>query len=946
MKKPLEWAVRLLFCLTWLQASVVAQGQPVTDQLIRNGFQNPPTQARPKTYWWWLNGHVDTTQLKVEIRAMKEAGIGGVDIFDIGVPAYNNPGNLVKAGPAFMGPESMKAIEMVLREAKRLNMEVGLNLSSSWNAGGSWITPQHAGKSIYVSKQIVAGSSGQPIRLAFPAIPKTDAKGKPLLIEFGADGKPVFHQEIAVVALPVRESNGALDTTRILSLSRYFDPKTEQLNWKVPAGKWEIQRYVCSNSGEPLKLPSPKSMGPIIDHFDSSATRAHFQYFIDRLQPRVGDFRQSALKTLYLASYEATGFVWTPSLPAAFRKLNGYSIDKFLPILFDKTVLNPAQTARFRQDFNRTLSELMIQNHYRKGREIANQYGLLIASEAGGPGPPLHNVPVETLKALGALDVPRGEFWSRYHYYDTDSVDIMWLVKEVAAAAHIYKRRMVEEESFTSFHHWQEGPFDLKSIADRAFCEGMNRVVIHGFSHNPDAGIFPGIVYGAGTHVNTQQTWWSKVKPFNEYLARISHVLQNTDFVADVLYYYGDDVPNFVPPKNTRFRVGPGYDYEIINTDILLNDLSVKNGKLRLSNGATFSVLALGGTATLPPAILKKLNELARKGAVISGPRFSTETPLAHLRKRHIGPDFSYPKSVDSTLDYVHYRQQDTDYYLIRNNTNAWFSTNCSFRQTGKAPEFWNPVTGGITPISIYQQEQAETRLPLTLAPYGSCFIVFKKAKAAPRYSGFAAGQSVPPFEFTPTGIRFFQAGSFSLLEPNKGAEKAITSAITTQELTGPWPVFFPPNWGAPAATTFPRLISWTDSEIPGIRYFSGIGTYQKTFSFSSPVDSLRNERVYLDLGQISEIADVWLNGQHLGITWADPYRFDITKVIKPGENTLKVEVANAWSNRLTGDAITGETFTKTNVSIGYKATPWKQVPLIPSGLLGPVTIQTLKQTP
>ncbi|MFC5411129.1 glycosyl hydrolase [Larkinella bovis] len=932
---------RLFFGVFWLLAGHLRAQQP-SEQFIRDGFKNPPAQARPKIYWWWLNGHVDTLRLKDELRAMHEAGIGGFDIFDIGVPPANNPNGLVKAGPPFLSSESLKAIGIAIREATRRNMDVGLNLASSWNAGGSWITPQHAAKSIYFSKTTTDGATGKPLPLPFPTIAKTDAKGKPLLIEFGADGKPVFHQEIAVVALPAGRQSG-LDTAQIINVSAFFDPKTEQLNWQAPAGQWDIYRYVCSNSGEPLKLPSPQSAGPIIDHFDSTATRAHFRYFIDRLKPLFGDFSKTALKTLYLASYEATGFVWTPSLPAKFQQLNGYSIAKFLPALFDKTALSPEQAARFQQDFKRTLSELMIQNHYRKGREIANQYGLQLASEAGGPGPPLHNVPVETLKALGSLDVPRGEFWSRYHYYDADSVDIMWLVKEVAAAAHIYKRRMVEEESFTSFHHWQEGPFDLKPIADRAFCEGMNRVVIHGFSHNPDSTIFPGIVYGAGTHFNTKQTWWPKVKPFTDYLGRISHVLQNTAFVADVLQYYGDQVPNFVPSKNSRFTVGPGYDYEIINTEILLNDLSVRNGKLALSNGATFSILALPPNEKLPPAVVGKLKQLARQGAVISGPGFSAETPLALLKNRHIGPDFSHSDPVSTAFDFIHYQHLGTDFYLVRNTTNQWLSSRFSFRQVGKTPELWNPVTGETVPVSIFRQDKQALSLPLSLPPYGAYFVVFKKSASRARYTDVVAtNANLPRLEYTPTGFRLLESGTVALTNVTTSATR-LTNTVTVQALEGPWQLTFPKNWGAPASVTLPKLLSWTESETPGIRYFSGIGTYEKTFRFSTPVDAGRNDRVWLDLGRISEIADVWLNGQHLGIAWTEPYRFDITNWVKTGENTLKIEVANTWSNRLTGDALTGEKFTKTNISIGYRGTPWKQVPLIESGLLGPVTIQTIK---
>lgn len=923
-----------------LLLSYLASAQPDSYGLLRKGFTDPPRQARPKVYWWWLNGNADTVRLKQELRSMKQAGIGGVDIFEIGVPAANNPDNMVKAGPAFMSDASLDAITTAVREATRLDLEVGLNVASSWNAGGSWVRPEHAAKSVYVSKTRVDGGRPQTVRLPFPEISRLDEKGKPRVIAYGADGKPVWHREIAVVAIPPDTRNASLDTSRILVLTDRFDAQTELLTWTPPPGQWEVHRYVCANSGEQLKLPSANSKGPIIDHFDSTATRAHFTWFIQKLIPRLGDLSKTALKTLYLASYEATGFVWTPDLPAAFNEINGYPIEKFLPALFDKTLLPGSLTDRFQQGYNRTLSELMIRNHYRKAGEICHRYGLLIASEAGGPGPPLHNVPVETLKALGALDVPRGEFWSRYTYLAPDSVDIMWLVKEIAAAAHIYGRKMVEEESFTSFHHWQEGLADLKPIADRAFCEGMNRVVIHGFSHNPEGTGVPGIVYSAGTHFNDKQTWWPMVKPFTDYLARMSYVLQETQFVADVLYYYGDQVPNFVPPKNTRFTVGRGYDYEIINTDVLLHKLTVADGHLALPGGTRFRVLALRPDGQLPAAVLAKLHQLAKQGAVISGGPFRTETPVALLRKASVGPDVDVPVSSAPWFDYVHYRQQQTDIYLVRNSSPQWVTTQFSFRQSGKAPERWNPVDGSVVPVPVYDQQGGRTRLPLSLPPYGAYFIVFKPGKAGPHCTGILAkGAVLPEIDYTPAGIRFREPGTVTL--SGKGGT-TVKTTVRTLPVSGSWQVQFPAGRGAPEQVTLPELSSWADSKQEGVRYFSGIGRYQKRIHYAGRLPGPQ-ERVYLDLGKVAEVADVRINDHHAGISWSEPHRLDITEWIREGENTLIIDVANTWSNRLTGDAITGAHYTNTNTLIGYKGTPWKQVPLRPSGLLGPVTIQTIK---
>ena len=163
--------------------------------------------------------------------------------------------------------------------------------------------------------------------------------------------------------------------------------------------------------------------------------------------------------------------------------------------------------------------------------------------------------------------------------------------------------------------------------------------------------------------------------------------------------------------------------------------------------------------------------------------------------------------------------------------------------------------------------------------------------------------------------------------------------------LDGSWDVTFPSDWGAPDSITFPELISWSASSAEGIRYFSGIATYHKKFTFHSE-DAEQFDRIWLDLGDLSEVGEVWLNDQSLGITWAKPYTFDVTDLLNEGENTLKVEVANTWSNRLAGDARLGETYTSTNIATAFRGTTWEQAPLLESGLLGPVTLKFTNNIP
>lgn len=920
---------------------------------LREVFLDPPSEARPKIYWWCLNGNIDTLTAKEELKAMKEIGITGFDLFEIGANHEDN--SLIPAGPAFMGDESLQLIKFAVDQAGELGLTVGLNLSSSWNAGGSWVKPEHAGKSLYYAKTEIAGNATeQKVTLPFPEIsfPHLIGGTRESLISFRDDGKPEYYEEIAILAIPTRLEGEKIDTASIINISSFFDPKTEIVSWNAPAGDWEIHRYICANSGQQVVLPSPKSAGLTIDHFDADAVETHLMFFINRLQSVLGDISATALKNFYLASYEARGLVWTPTLPETFKAMNGYEIQKFLPAFFTPEIFNDETVETMQYDFKQSLSELMINNLYKKSQEICNQYGLKINSEAGGPGYPLYNGPADPLKAQGTIDIPRGEFWinhSRFYQDESDSIDVLRIVKETAAASHIYEKGIVEMEAFTSFMHWQEGPGDMKPFGDRAFGEGMNRVVFHGFSHNISHSGYPGFVYYAGTHFNTKRVWWSKAKPFVDYLSRVSALFQQADFKADVVWYYGDKVPNAARPKNTHFKVGDGYDYEVINTDVLLNKLTVKNGKLTLPNEAEFSLLVLEKEEFINPKVQVKLKELAEKGAVI----IQSDMPvLEELLKMGVQPDIDYIDKESGVLDYIHFGKEDTDFYFIRNTQqDQWISRNIGFRQQNKTPELWDPVSGEIIPLPIFKQEGSHITLPLSLPPFGAYIVVFRDTSTKPGFTHILGeGTSLPLFKYRAEGVHFFENGNFELVAADQTV--AVDNKISEYNLEGPWQVSFTKDWGAPEVAVFPELISWTESEVEGIRYYSGIGNYEKSFDFSADPEAA-GKKYWLDLGKAAKVADVWLNGQHLGISWTAPHRFDITDVVKQGENLIRIEIANTWSNRLTGDALTGEKFTNSNI----KATiipapsmetgdqtryPWAKVPLIESGLLGPVTIQAI----
>ncbi len=748
------------------------------------------------------------------------------------------------------------------------------------------------------------------------------------------------------------------DPEKIVDLTDRIDADG-RLRWNAPAGRWAIVRYVCTNTGERLKVPSPNSDGLATDHFSREATRTFLNYLIDRLRSKLGQLDDTALKQLYLASYEVRGAIWTPDMTGQFRRYRGYDITPYLPVLSGSVVRSDDVTRRFIYDYRKTLGDLLVDAYYRAAVDTARAAGLGIESEAGGPGPPIHQVPVDALKALGAIDEVRGEFWPQ-----RPDADRLWVVKETACAAHTYGKRRVHMEAFTSMYHWQDGPFDLKPSADRAFCEGMNHVVWHTGSHQPPESGLPGWVYGAGTHLNTNLVWWPKAKPFIDYLSRCSFLLQQGHFVADVCYYYGDQGYNFVPPKHVDPSLGYGHDYDVANAEVVLNRMSVRDGRITLPDGMRYELLVLPDREDvdidIDIAVLRKIERLVDAGATVVGPKPSrcnglTDYPardrqvkrladalwgdcdgkniVEHrhgngrivwgrplrevLLERGIGPDFRFVSEKEGTdLDFIHRRTAEADIYFVSNKNMRWESIDAYFRVSGKAPsakvpELWLPDSGKIVPRPAYEQTPNGARVPLQFPPAGSLFVVFRKSN----------------------GGRDGPRGQTARIE--------AVEAPAAIKLAGPWTVRFPDGWGAPDSVKLTALKSWTEHENPGIRYFSGTARYETEFEI--PREWLQKEsRLLLDLGRLWAVGEVWLNGKPLGIVWKPPYRLEVSKAARPGRNRLEIEVANTWSNRLVGDARSPqkERYCRTNITgSGTPRKPWRDVPLHESGLLGPVRL-------
>ncbi|MCB1126866.1 MAG: glycoside hydrolase, partial [Verrucomicrobiae bacterium] len=723
------------------------------------------------------------------------------------------------------------------------------------------------------------------------------------------------------------------------------------LRWEVPAGRWEILRLGCTlNDHCRVSTCSEGWDGYAIDPFDAGAFTRYWDAVVEPLIADAGPLAGTTLKYLHTDSWEVEVANWTPTLREEFRQRRGYDPLPWLPVITGRIIGSRDASNRFLHDLRRTMGDLAIDHHYRMFKERAHAHGLLIHPESGGP----HAVPIDAQQCLMFDDAPMSEFWAwswRHRIGDANR----FFVKQPASAAHVGGHRYVLAEGFTTIGpHWQETLWDnLKPAFDHAGCEGLNRLVWHAFVCSPEEMGIPGQQYFAGTHVNPNATWWPRGKPFFDYLNRCQWMLQQGRFVADVACYYGDHVPNFAQYKATDPAGAlPGQDYDVLSADAVIQRLRVENGRLVLPDGMSYRVLALPDREAISLPVLEKVNELVADGAVIVGRKpvraTSLQNPSAddhrvqQLARRlwggevaggkvyaeqparevladlGVSPDFTCApadaRSMGLTLDTIHRRLDETDIYFLANRTNRAARFDCSFRVAAKAPELWNAVTGERRFASAYESANGRTTLPLEFAPCGSWFVVFREpAEAHP-----------------PTA-------------PENRHEADLIA-----ELSGPWQVHFPRGMSADefseremlsSATrtvVFDSLESWTSRPEPGIKFYSGAASYMRGFDLPEADAPAGNRRILLDLGEVRELADVRVNGRECGIVWTPPFRVDITEAVKPGANTLLVDVINFWPNRLIGDSALPVEQRRTQTNI-RKFTPESE--LMRSGLFGPVRL-------
>lgn len=693
------------------------------------------------------------------------------------------------------------------------------------------------------------------------------------------------------------------------------------LNWTVPAGNWCVLRFGYSLTGRQNHPASPEATGLEVDKLDKDAVTRYINTYLDMYKDASGGMMGTkGLTHMILDSYEAGHMTWTKDFPEQFKKRRGYDIINWLPVLTGRVVKSGSESEKFLWDFRKTIGELIADNHYDAIGDALHQRGMKRYTESHEGG---RIYLADGMDVKRNADIPMSAMWIPGSLAPGPDEEVRSRadIRESASVAHIYGQNIVAAESMTAVGKaFGYSPEMLKRTADMEMASGVNRFVIHTSVHQPVDDKKPGLGLGPfGQWFTRHETWARQAKPWISYLARTSHMLQQGKYVADILYYYGENCNITYLFGRYLPLVPKGFEYDFVNATTLKDVIQAKDGKLVTPSGMYYNLLVLHESArlmTLP--VLKKIRDLAKAGVNITGakpvqspslsdndaefqaivaevwamPNVSTNAPDQMVKVNGLVEDVIVQNAKSEVL-YVHRKDGDRDIYWLNNRSAEPTDATVSFRVAGMMPKLWNSMTGEIQDVS-YEIKDGRTIIPVHFESWDAFFIVFEN-----------------------------KTNALSFKKPEVKEKLTFT-------VDGTWQVNFEEGRGAPKSAEFKELKSLSENADPGIKYFSGTATYKITFNSPLGGDG------WIDLGAVKDVAEVILNGKSQGIAWKTPFKQKITG-LKRGANTLEVRVTNLWVNRLIGDAQPGVT-----TKLTYTTRPFYRAdtPLLGAGLMGVVRVE------
>ena len=909
----LEVVINILLILALLVLPRPAAAQ--IDDLQRS-FLAPPDDARIMMRWWWFGPAVEHAQLEREMRLMKEGGIGGFEV----QPVY--PLSLdenIKISP-FLSPEYLSALRFTADKAKELGLRFDLTLGSGWPFGGPGVSIEHAAARLRYERIKIEPNS------RFVKVPSIGA-GEKLIAVFLArsEGK-------SLVADSVRELTDI--NARVVKLAGTSD------------GAHEALFFISSRTGMQVKRPAVGGEGFVLDHLNRAATDAYLKNVGDRLLSAFGANKPYAI---FCDSLEVYNQDWSSDFLEEFQRRRGYDLKPQLPFLVND--VGP-RTKALRRDWGKTLTELLHERFLAPMQEWSRRNGVLFRIQDYG-------VPSAALSSNAFADLSEGE-------------GAQWKVLRAArwasSATHIYGRNIASSETWTWLHSpsFRATPLDVKAEADIHFLQGINQLIGHGWPYTPPSVEYPGWRFYAAGVFNEKNPWWIVMPDVAVYLQRVSFMMRAGQPANDVAVYLpNDDGWAEMSPGNPhlievlREHIGPdllpaifaaGYNLDFFDDDSFRQVGKIDNGSLMLGKNK-YRVIILPNVETIPVDTYRKFEEFARANGVliatkllpshapgfraapedhqqiagISKTLFAANNPLAHLVEnastdlarmlnRLTEPDVDFA-SGSPDVAFIHRRTEDAEIYFIVNTLNSTQSVNARFRVTRLRPEWWNPFDGSVrTAVKEWGGLESKS-VQIELEPYGSRLLVFSK-------------RSLP------------------------ASETESMAETTPVDLSSGWKV----SIGSGPASSWEKLRSWTEDE--GTRYFSGVATYEKDVTIPATLfqqsrslrldfgngipltpQSLRNGMQAWLESPVREAAVVYINDVRAGAVWCPPYSLEVRKFLRPGQNKIRILVANTAMNHMAGRSLPDYRLLNLRYGERFQPQDMDKVQALPSGMLGPVRL-------
>jgi len=888
----------------------VPPGTSGIDQLHDN-FVSPPDDARPIVRWWWFGPAVTKPELQREIEAMKAGGFGGFEV----QPTYplavdGEPAGLVNL--KFLSPEFLDDVGFVGSVAKDLGMRMELTMGSGWPYGGpEFSIDEAAGRLRIVRVQPSGGAAVESPRLK---------DGESLIAAFA--GK-----------LELKIADGAAQWPAEIS------------------ARGPVMFFIASHTGMKVKRPAQGAEGYVIDHLSLPVVAK----FIEQIgNKEIESCGPNVPHSIFCDSLEVGGEDWTGNFLAEFQKRRGYDLRPLLPALADDSF---PKALEIRHDWGQTLTELFNDAFVKPMRSLAEDHRTLFRIQAYGS-------PSAGLFSYGDADLPEGEGYQWHNYRAT---------RYAASACHLMGVPVSSSETFTWLHNlvFRATPLDIKAEADLHFLQGINQIICHGWPYTAAGVGDPGWSFYAAAVFDDKNPWYIAMPDVTKYLTRVSTMMRQGQPANDVaLYLPNDDAWAHFTPGRISLTDGlgaqlgkqivgeildAGYNLDFFDDQMLDRFGHIDGGGMVFGN-LRYKVIVLAGVERIPVATMQKLEALANAGGVVIATRrepslapgysatdadsqeirdiskrlFDTpgapgifvadESKLAAALAPRLRPDVA-TTPASPQIGIVHRHTDYSEIYFLANTSNLPVTTTATFRVEGMYPQKWNPLTGEVSPVTIVDRPAGGSSISIALDAYESTIIVWSaETPATTRPANHVVAESAPI------------------------------------DLSTDWAVQFGEN-SKPAAMA--ALRSWTDD--PATRAFSGTCTYTKHLTI--PADTMQSgSRLWLTFGSsvphvtarggsgfqadldgpVRDAAVVFVNGQRAGSVWCPPYRLDVTQWLNPGDNEIRIEVANTAVNAIAANGFPNYDAGAIIAKFGnrFPVPAARDFQPLPSGLLGPIQLQ------